>query len=95
MSIGYQWRITGREMAGGACRDSGVADCVDSVADGLTDALRRTYAREGPEVLGHVLYSAWGPLRASLVTDGVSATRKAGGAWEGSAGAINVRIWAL
>jgi hypothetical protein len=97
-TIGYQWRIKGRELAGGTCRDSdgsGVADCLDSVVEGVTGALRRHYQEEGPDVLANILYTFWGPLRHSVLTDGDSATRKSGGSWEGSAGPINVRIWAL
>jgi hypothetical protein len=93
-SIGYEWRIRGHELAGGSC-SSGVADCVDAVVEGLTGALRRHFEDERPEVFAQILTGFWGPLRHSIVTDGVSATKQPGGSWEGSAGPINVRIWAL
>jgi hypothetical protein len=93
MSISYQWRIRGRELAGGT--SAGVADGMDAVVTGITAALRRHYEDERPEVLANILMQSWGPLRHAMLTDGVSATSKPGGSWEGSAGPINVRIWAL
>jgi hypothetical protein len=94
--LGYTWRIAGREIAGGKCSEgSGVADCVDAVAEGVDGALRRHYMPDGPEVLAQVLYAVWGPLRHSMVTDGTLATREKGGSWQGSNGPVSVRIWAL
>jgi hypothetical protein len=98
-TIGYEWRIAGRELAGGGCGDesseSGVSECVDTISDGLTAALRRHYGSEAPDVLAGILTRSWGPLRHSLLTDGASATLKAGGSWRGVNGPISVRLWAL
>jgi hypothetical protein len=98
-SIGFEWRIAGRELAGGGCGDesseSGVSDCVDTISDSLTAALRRHYGSEDPEVLAGILMRSWGPLRHTMLTDGASATIKSGGTWRGSNGPITVRLWAL
>jgi hypothetical protein len=98
-SIGYTWRINGWEMAGGTkpdtCSSDGVANTADDVSAAVTAAIRRTYGEERPEVLARVLTDYWGPLRHSLLTDGVTATQKAGGSWESSAGPITVKLWCL
>lgn len=100
MTVGYKWRLAGRELAGGnkrveACDGDGVADAVQDVTDALTAALRRTYGREDPETLAKLLTAYWGPLRHTMQTDGVTATRSAGGRWRGSAGPISVELWCL
>lgn len=92
MSIGYSWRLSG---AHGIADSSGVADSVQDVSDGLTAALRAAYGSHGPEVLGKVLTASWGPLRHSLLTDGVSAIQQTGRRWQGSAPGISVEVWSL
>jgi hypothetical protein len=100
MTVGYKWRLAGRELAGGNKRvdgsdGDGVADAVQDVSDALTAALRRTYGQGDPEVLARVLTGVWGPLRHTMLTDGVTATQTAGGSWKGSAGPITVELWCL
>lgn len=99
MSIGYTWRI-GLEVgqssgADGRCDASGVAKDVESVSAAIADALRREYGHRGPDALARVLTAYWGPLRHSMLTDGVSATATPGGRWESSAGPISVTLWCL
>lgn len=92
MAIGYEWRLHGRELAGGGCAD-GVAQCVEDVADSVQGGLRRHFA-DKPEVLAAVLTNVWGPLRHSMLTDGVTGLRDEK-SWTGSAPGLTVRLWRL
>lgn len=101
MSISYRWVIKGHEIAHGVrggdegCSGDGVAEDVEAVCTALTAAIRTHYGFRGPEALARVLTAYWGPLRHQALTDGVSATQKAGGHWKGSAGPITVELWCL
>jgi hypothetical protein len=88
MVIGYEWRIASKVPT------TGVAESVDAVCEALTASLRALLAPQAPEVQAGVLTRSWGPLRHSMLTDGVSALREAG-RWEGSAMGITVSLWAL
>jgi hypothetical protein len=98
-SIGYTWRIAGREQASGTkphgCDSEGVARDVQAVSDALTRSIRLTYQGEDPETLARVLTTYWGPLRHQLLTDGVTATQESGGTWTSTAGPITVKLWCL
>lgn len=100
MSIGYTWRIAGRDLGGGTCLGTtcgseGVAKDVQAVSDALTAAIRCAYKGEDPETLARVLTAYWGPLRHTLLTDGVTATQTGGGTWTSTAGPITVKLWCL
>jgi hypothetical protein len=88
MVIGYELTLAGRAGAGG------VASSMDDAVTAVTAALRASYGSEAPEVLAGILTRSWGPLRASMATDGADALRSAG-EWRGSAPGIAVTLWAL
>lgn len=68
------WAIEGRGVG------SAETDDVDQAARALSDAVRASYAPDGPSVVAHVLTAVVGPLRASLVTDGRFAVER-GESW--------------
>lgn len=64
------------------------AGSADHAARLLADVVRSTYPADA---VGAVLYSAVGPLRAQMVTDGRYAVAR-GRSWEGRAGGILVTL---
>jgi hypothetical protein len=97
MAIGYEWRIIGRELSGGACPDGdadGVAGCVEDVATAITEALRFHLRDQRPDIVGAVLTNMWGPLRHRMLTDGITGLKDER-RWTGTAPGLSVRLWQL